>query len=75
MSELDEKKENSLSLRFWQGAIVLIIIAIMRGVFSNFDDGISGLNLIGLGASLFFLYILFALQVTINKNARDMRDL
>jgi len=75
MSELDEKKENSLSLRFWQGAIVLIIIAIMRGVFSNFDDGISGLNLIGLGASLFFLYILFALQATINKNARDMRDL
>jgi len=75
MSELDEKKENSLSLRFWQGAIVLIIIAIMRGVFGNFDDGISGLNLIGLGASLFFLYILFALQVTINKNSRDMRDL
>ena len=75
MSALNTKKENNLSLRFWQVAIVLIMVFVMDEVFSNFKQELNSLNLIGFGVFLVSSYLLFTLQLSINKNARDMREL
>ena len=75
MSILNTKKENNLSLRFLQVAIVLIIVFVMDEVFSNFKQEINTLNIIGFGVFIVSTYLLFTLQLSINKNARDMREL
>ena len=75
MSILNTKKENNLSLRFLQVAIVLIIVFVMDEVFSNFKQEINTLNILGFGVFIVSTYLLFTLQLSINKNARDMREL
>jgi len=75
MSALNTKKENNLSLRFWQVTIFLIMVFVMDEVFSNFKQELNSLNLIGFGVFLVSTYLLFTLQLSINKNARDMREL
>jgi len=75
MSELDETKENNLTFRFWQGAILLAMGWIMTAVVKNLSAGLSFLNILGLGLCLLFLFFLFILQGKINENARKMRDL
>ena len=75
MSILNTKKENNFNLRFWQVTIFLIMVFVMDEVFSNFKQELNSLNLIGFGVFLVSTYLLFTLQLSINKNARDMREL
>jgi hypothetical protein len=73
MSELDEKKESNTTLRVWIAILVGIILAIMKGVLEADTFGI--LSIIGLGAVLFLIIAIIAIQKAINSNTRDIRDL
>jgi ABC-type Fe3+-siderophore transport system permease subunit len=75
MSRLDEVKENNLSFRFWQGAILIVIGWMMKAVFNNIHAGLSLLNILGLGFSIILAFVIFILQGKVNENARKMRDL
>lgn len=73
MSELDEKKESNTTLRVWIAILVGIILAIMKGVLEAKE--FEALSIIGLGAVLFLILAIMAIQKAINNNTRDIRDL
>jgi hypothetical protein len=73
MSELDEKKESITTLRVWMVVLVGVIMAIMKGVLEADTFGV--LSVIGLGAVLFLILAIVAIQKTINNKTRDLRDL
>ena len=73
MSELDEKKESNTTLRVWIAILTGLIVAILKGVLEANTFGV--LSIIGLGAILFLILAIIAIQKAINNNTRDIRDL